>query len=89
MKLDRTTPCSKIEIKAPRWKQRIVGIASFRVGEHNEIEILATDKKGERYYPDTYYASGATIRACETQKLPSGVLLYLVPISSLETLERA
>ena len=88
MILPRTTVCSKIEIRSPRWKQRVVGIASFRVKEHNEIDIVKTDKEGKRYYPDTYYASRATIEACEVQTLPSGVKLYLVPINSLEVLER-
>lgn len=88
MKLDRLVPCSKIEVRSPRWKQRVVGIASYRVKEHNEIEIIAVGKDGRRYYPDVMYASGETIRACETQTLPQGVMLYLVPISKLEILER-
>ena len=90
MILPRLTPCSKIEIKAPRWKQRVVGIASFRVGDHNEIHITATGKDGKRYYPDPLYANRATITTCETQILkPSGVKLYLVPINNLEPLERS
>jgi hypothetical protein len=88
MQLSRTTVCSHIEIRSPRWKQRVVGVASFRVGTHNAIDIIKTDKEGKRYYPDLLYASGETIRACEQQKLPSGVVLYLVPISKLEPLER-
>ncbi len=83
MKLARDTVANKIEIKAPRWKQRVVGIATFRVGTHNEIEILATGKDGKRYYPETFYASGDQIKTCETQTLPSGV-----PISQLDLLER-
>ena len=88
MILSRTTTCNKIEIKSPRWKQRVVGIASFRVGEHNQIEIIATDKENKRYYPNQYYMSGDKIRSYETQVLPSGVKLYLVPINDLEILER-
>lgn len=88
MLLDRTTACNVIEIRSPRWKQRVVGVASFRVGTHNEIRITATDKDGKLYYPDTYYMSGADIKNHETQTLPSGVVLYLIPISELEILER-
>jgi hypothetical protein len=88
MILPRTTTCNVIEIRAPRWKQRVVGVASFRVGHHNAIDIIATGKDGKRYYPDTLYGSGEMIRKCETQHLPSGVILYLVPISQLEPLER-
>lgn len=72
----------------PRWKQRVVGIASYRVKNHNAIDIMATDKEGKRYYPDTYYASGKMIKSCETQNLDDGTVLYLVPISKLEPLER-
>ena len=88
MILSRNTPCNSIEIKSPRWKQRIVGVASYRVGTHNAIDIIAVGKDGNRYYPNTLYGSGDMIRSCETQKLPSGVLLYLVPIDKLEPLER-
>lgn len=88
MILSRTTPVNKIEIRMPRWKQRVVGVASFRVGQHNEIDIIAKGKDGERYYPEPLYGSGEMIRKCEVQTLPSGVKLYLVPIANLETLER-
>lgn len=88
MQLHKHTPCSSIEIKAPRWKQRVVGIATFRVGNHNAIDIVATGKDGNRYFPETLYGSGEMIRECETQTLPSGVKLHLVPIHKLEKLER-
>jgi len=88
MKLRAGTICQAIEIRSPRWKQRVVGIASFRVGHHNAITITATNKDGKRYYPGEYYASGDTIRACEQQTLPSGIQLYLVPISKLKPLKR-
>lgn len=88
MQLSRLQSCSVIEIKSPRWKQRVVGVASFRVKEHNEIRITATGKDGNLYYPEPMYMSGDKIRTYETQVLPSGVKLYLIPISDLEVLER-
>lgn len=88
MKLSRTTACSKIVIRSPRWKERTIGIATFRVKEHNEIEIEAKDKKGDRYYPGTYYMSGEDIRSHKVQHLKSGIDLHLVPIKELEPLER-
>lgn len=88
MTLSKETSCNMIEIKMPRWKQRIIGIANFRVGQHNAIDITATGKDGKRYYPNTLYGSGEMIKECETQILPSGVKLYLVPIANLEVLER-
>jgi hypothetical protein len=88
MQLSRMTVCNQIEIKMPRWKQRIVGVANYRVGTHNAIDITALGKDGHRYYPEPLYGSGDMIRKCEKQTLPSGVTLYLVPIGSLEPLER-
>jgi hypothetical protein len=88
MQLQRNVVCNKIEIKSPRWKQRVVGIAAYRVGTHNEVEIVKTDKDGKRYYPDKYYISGDNIKRHDKQVLPSGVVLYLVPIIELEILER-
>jgi hypothetical protein len=87
MLLSRMTPCQEIRIKAPRWKQRVVGVASFRVGHHNKIIIEAKGKDGKPYYPEPLYGSGEMIQKQEVQVLPSGVKLYLVPISSLEPLE--
>lgn len=86
--LARTTVCCKIDIHKPIWSKQAVGIASYRVGTHNEINILAEGKDGEKYYPNTLYASGEKIVSCESQMLPSGIKLYIVPISELEVLER-
>ena len=90
MILPRTKGINKIPpIKRPRWKQRVVGIASYHVKEENEIEIAAVSPKdGKRYYPNQFYATGEQIRSCPTQMLDSGVKLYLVPIADLEVLER-
>lgn len=89
MILNKDTPCELFKIRRPRWKKRTVGIAAHRVGTHNEIQITARAKNGRLYYPGSYYASGELIRSCETQTLqPTGIVLYLVPISALERLER-
>ena len=50
MKLSRTTPVQHIVIEKPRWKQRVIGVATFRVGHHNMIEITAKKKDGTKYY---------------------------------------
>jgi hypothetical protein len=89
MKLPKDKPLNYIEIKRPRWKQRVVGVASYRVKEENEIAIVAeSPKDGRRYYPNSFYATKEQILNCEVQILPSGVKLYLVPISNLEIIER-
>ena len=76
-----------ITIRVPRWTKRTVGIGGYRLAEHNQIEITKTDKDGNRYYPDQYYISGERARTYPTQELPSGILLFLIPISDLEILE--
>lgn len=87
MKLDRFTDAKSIEIKAPRWKDRTVGIASYRIGLHNIIRITYKNKAGELLYPLPLYMRGDDIRSYPAQTLPSGVKLYLVPIANLEPLE--
>ena len=88
MQLSRLTPCASIQIRFPRWKQRVVGVASYRVMQHNAIDILKEDKEGKRYYPETLYGSGEMIKKCPTQVIKGGTVLHLVPISNLEVLER-
>lgn len=88
MKLGRFTPCAQIPIRKPRWKERTVGIASFRIKEHNAIIIEYKKADGTRLYPYHLYMSGDRIRQYPVQKLKSGVVLYLVPIADLEVLER-
>jgi hypothetical protein len=88
MILPINTPTQHIIIKTPYWKDRTIGIATHKVREHNEITILAKDKAGNRFYPDRYYLSGDTIRRMPTEKV-SNTVLYKIPISDLEVLERA
>ena len=89
MIVDATRTLNKIEIRCPRWKQRVIGVASYRIKEENEIQITAiSPKDGRRYYPDPFYATREQIVKNETQTLPDGTKLFLVPISSLEVLER-
>lgn len=87
--LSKTTPAQTFRIRMPRWKQRAVGLAKHRIGLHNQIEILATDKEGNRYYPDTYYISReqALNPEYERQNI-NGLELILIPIKDLELLER-
>lgn len=83
MILSPLTPCQKISIWSPRWNDKTVLIAKFKVGLHNEITFTKAPT-----YPDTYYLSGETIRSypLETNgKIP----VYAVKMSELELLERA
>lgn len=90
MKLSRFTPCQLISIKVPVWGGRKVGIATFRVGTHNEIRIETKNKEGEAIYPQPFYISGEDIRKYPIEPVRSNpnVKLYIVPINDLEVLER-
>lgn len=83
MILARTTSCNLIEIWQPRWKDRTVLIAKYKVGTHNEIVF-----KKAPTFPDRYYLSGETIRNYPLSS--NGKLMcYQVPVDELEILERA
>jgi len=83
MQISRTTPCNKIEIWQPRYKDRKVLIAKFKVGVHNQIVFT----KAKHLMDNDWYLSGETIRnsALETNgKIPC----YAVDVDLLEPLER-
>lgn len=93
MILSRTTPTQHFQIRSVRWKKRAIGLAKYRIGTHNSVEITQTGKDGQRYFPDTYYISGKDIHEglksgkfeLDNQK---GVDLVIVPINEMEPLER-
>lgn len=82
MRLSKTTPCQSIVIWQPRWKDRKVLIAKYKVGQHNLITFTkAKSMEGE------YYLSGETIKACPLETNGT-VLCYAVEMDKLERLER-
>ena len=90
MKLSRFTPCNKFNIKTPVWGGRKVGLATYKIGAHNEIEILTTNTNGERIYPNSFYVSGQNARKYPLEPVRSNpnVKLHIIPINDLESLER-
>lgn len=90
--LPRKTVCTLFRINSPIWGggKRVVGLASDRVGVHNEIEFLYRRKSdGELSYPDRYYISGEKIKALDFERMVrKGVTLILVPFDQLEKLVR-
>lgn len=90
MKLSRTTPAQVFEIRTPVWGGRKVGLATYKVGTHNEVRILYNDSNGSRVYPQPLYISGEQARTYPTQPVRSNpnVILYVIPISDMEVLER-
>lgn len=90
MVLSRETPCNVIEIKTPVWGGRKIGIATYKIGTHNEVRILARDKDGMPLYPQPFYISGEKAQTYQIQpvKRNPNILLYIIPINDLEVLER-
>lgn len=92
MILGRLTPCNVIEIQRPVWNggKRKVGIATYKIGTHNEIRINAMRVDGTKVYPMPFYASGEYLKSCPevAVKRNPNIHLYMVDIDKLETLER-
>lgn len=82
MILSRTTPCQVIEIWQPRWKDRVVLIAKYKVGTHNEIIFTKTPS-----LEGSFYISG--VNASKYPIETNGKLAcYAIPLDDLEKLER-
>lgn len=81
MIIDKYTPLQNIVVFQPRWHDRKVLIAGFKVGEHNKITFPKTPSmKGD------FYLSGKTIR--KYPKESNGkIMCYVVPIDELQPLE--
>ena len=82
MVVDRLTSMQRIEIWQPRWKDRVVMIAKYKVGTHNCIVFTKTKSlQGE------FYLSGEEIRKHPLDT--NGKLeCYAVPMDKMEKLER-
>lgn len=82
MILSKDTSCQVLEIWSPKWKDRTVLLAKFKVGTHNIVKFLKA-----KSMPGEYYVSGE-----EARKHPivnNGKLdCYAVPMDKLEKLER-
>jgi hypothetical protein len=77
----------KFTIRKPIWggySGRKVGLAQDKLEATNTIEITATDKDGNRLYPNTYTITKEKALTYPSQRLPQGVLLRVIPISELE-----
>lgn len=90
MKLSTNETVQKFDIQVPIWKDGgKVGLATHKVVEHNVVNILATDKDGNRLYPNSYYISGKEARTYVVEPVKShpNIKLYIIPIADLEYLE--
>lgn len=90
MKLAKYLPTQVFEIRVPVWGGRKVGLATYKIGVHNEVRILTKDKDGGRLYPQPLYISGDKARQYPIEPVKSNpnVKLYIIPINDMEVLER-
>jgi hypothetical protein len=82
MNISRTTSCQLFTIFQPRWKDRSVLLACYKVGTHNKIVFTKAPSMGT----DHYYVSGETVRSCP-QQTNGKIMCYCVPVDKLEPLE--
>lgn len=90
MKLSRLTPANLFKIKTPIWGGRKVGLATHKIGTHNEVRIEQRDINGDLLYPQPLYISGERAKAFPAEPLKKypNIKLHIIPIDELETLER-
>lgn len=90
MKIGRLTPTQHFEIRSPIWGGRKIGLATYKIGVHNEIKITKKNVKGEEIYPQPFYISGDKARKYPTEPVRSNpnIMLHIIPIADLEILER-
>jgi hypothetical protein len=82
MTVDRLRTINKIDIWQPRWKDRKVLLATFKVKQDNIVVFTKTPSlKGE------FYISGATARQYPLEN-NGKIDCYAVPLSELEPVER-
>ena len=79
-----------IKIGFPRWKDRSIGIAEYKlVPGNNFIEILYTNKsgpnKGQRLYPHIYCMTGLKIAKYPVD-YQRKIKLFIIPIENLSIL---
>lgn len=76
----------KYNIKKPVWNQRAVGIAAHRLvdGTTMEVTISYRDVDGQLVYPYRYQMACRKMKTYPTQKLPSGIVLHIIPIADFD-----
>lgn len=84
--VDRTTAMQYFDIKVPIWASRAVGLAEYKISNHNKIDITYKNKDGERVYPQTLYVSGQDARKYPLKKY-GHLEVREIPIVSLSILE--
>lgn len=76
-----------LSIKYPIWGTRSIGIAEYKIGTKlTEVEILYTDKQGNRIYPHVYSMTTDRIVKYPVQVV-RGIRLRVIPIADFDVRE--
>lgn len=80
---------NRINIEAPIWGHRKVGIAEWRMNaDILEVDILYKDKSGRRVYPHLYRISRTKAMTYPVQVLREGTRLRVIPIADFQEVVR-
>lgn len=78
----------RINIRAPIWSKKAIGIAERKARDSSdeffEIDILYTDKSGNKTFPGLYQIRREDIFKYPIQTLKGGVKLFIIPIEELQ-----
>ena len=72
---------NRFDIRQPRWRDRVVLLAKYKVGQHNAI-IFEEVKS----LPGEFYLSGEIIKDCPLESNGT-IACYAVPLDKMERLE--
>ena len=86
MKLNRLDPVNQLTIFAPRWRDRVVLLADWKIGTHNRIDIKSKGADGHPHYPSPMYVSGAKAKSYPVESV-KGFKMRPVPLAELEAME--
>lgn len=81
MILSKNAPRGYFEIWQPRWKDRVVLLATYKVSHHNEIRFTKAPT-----LPGSYYVSGDVAKNCPVETNGT-ISCYAVPMTKIEPLE--
>lgn len=80
-----------IVIFAPRWHDRKLLVADWKIGEKNMIEVTARNKNGDLHFPRKFFGLGADLKKYPLEDIPTKngqtAKMRVIPIDDLETVE--
>lgn len=87
MTLGTLTPAIKHVIYNPRWRDRQVLIADFRIGTHNQIEFPKAKSLAGLWYISGREAKTYPVERMQT-RAGGSIVMRVVPLDALQPLER-